>query len=107
MKVALSSIISKKLGLLIIKNKAGITTGIFTDGDMKRLVKKNKNFYDFKINEIMNKNPISVEKNMLATKALSFMSSKKITALCVHESKNKKKTIGLLHIHNILNANVK
>ena len=107
MKVALSSIISKKLGLLIVKNKDGITTGIFTDGDMKRLVKKNKNFYDFKINKIMNKNPISVEKNMLATKALSIMSSKKITSLCVHESKNKKKTIGVLHIHNVLNANVK
>ena len=74
---------------------------------MKRLVKKNKNFYDLKISKIMNKNPISIEKNMLAVKALSIMSSKKITSLCVHSSKNKKRTIGILHIHSILNAQIK
>jgi len=106
MRSALNLIISKKLGLLIVKNKTGTTIGMFTDGDMKRLVKKNKNFYDLKINKIMNKNPISVEKDMLAAKALSIMSNKKITSLCVHKSKNKKKTIGVLHIHSILNAQV-
>ena len=106
MKLALNLIISKKLGLLIVRNKTGTTTGMFTDGDMKRLVKKNKNFYDLKINQIMNKSPISVEKDMLAAKALSIMSSRKITSLCVHKSKNNKKTIGVLHIHSILNAQV-
>ena len=106
MKEALKLIISKKLGLLIATNKNGQTTGIFTDGDMKRLIEKNKNFYNLKISQVMNKEPISVEKNMLAAKALSIMSNKKITSLCVHESKNKKKTIGILHIHSILNANL-
>ena len=104
MELALKLIISKKLGLVIVINKVGETTGIFTDGDMKRLIKKNKNFYNLKINQVMNKNPISVEKDMLAAKALSIMSSKKITSLCVHKHKNDKKTIGILHIHSILNA---
>ena len=43
--------------------------------------------------EIMTKNPISVEKNILAAKALSIMNYKKITSLCVFEKKNKTKTI--------------
>ena len=54
----------------------------------------------------MTKNPISIEKKTLAVKALSIMNKKKITSLCIHEKKNKKKTIGILHIHNILEANV-
>jgi|TARA_B100000795_G_scaffold123761_1_gene92244 arabinose-5-phosphate isomerase len=104
METALKLIISKKLGFIIAINKVGKTTGIFTDGDMKRVIKKNKIFYNLKISQIMNKNPISVEKDMLAAKALSIMSEKKITSLCVHKSKNDKKTIGVLHIHSILNA---
>ena len=53
----------------------------------------------------MTKNPISIEKNILAVKALSLMNEKKITSLCVFD-KNRKKTIGILHIHNILSSNI-
>ena len=59
-----------------------------------------------KIKKVMKKNPISVDKNMLAAEALSIMNSKKITGLCVHSKKNYNKTIGFLHIHNILKANI-
>ena len=107
MSVSLNLLLSKKLGLLIVKNKTGHTTGIFTDGDMKRLINRNKKFYDLKLKQIMSKNPTSVEKTMLAAKALAIMSEKKITSLCVHESKNIRKTIGILHIHNILESNIK
>ena len=53
----------------------------------------------------MKKNPIIVNEDMLAVEALSIMNIKKITALCVYK-KNKKKITGLLHMHNILNANI-
>ena len=53
----------------------------------------------------MKKNPIVVNENMLAAEALSIMNQKKITALCVIK-KNKKKTVGLIHMHNILDANI-
>ena len=52
------------------------------------------------------KNPISVDKDMLAVKGLSIMSDKKITSLCVHKNNKSKKTIGVLHIHNILDGNI-
>ena len=107
MSVGLKLLLSKKLGLIIIRNKIGNTTGIFTDGDMKRLIAKNKTFYNLKLKQIMNKNPISIDKSALAAKAISIMSEKKITSLCVHQSNNKKKTIGILHIHNILETNLK
>ena len=75
------------------------------DGDLKRLSSKNINFYNLKIKNVMKKNPVSVDKNMLAAEALSVMNSKKITSLCVHHNK-KNKTIGFIHIHDILDANI-
>ena len=73
-----------------------------------RKINCNVDIYDplLKMDNIMTKNPISVEKETLASKSLSIMSDKKITSLCVHKNKNKKKTIGLLHIHNILSADI-
>ena len=54
----------------------------------------------------MTKNPIGIEKDALAAKALSLMNREKITSLCVYDKKNKKRTIGVLHIHNILQSNI-
>ena len=59
-----------------------------------------------KVSQIMTKNPISIDKNSLAAKALALMNTKKITSLCVHNSKNKFKTVGVIHIHDILKANI-
>ena len=54
----------------------------------------------------MKKNPLSINKDTLAANALSIMNSKKITSLCVHKNKNIKKTIGLIHMHDILRSNI-
>tara|TARA_Y100000813_G_C24158020_1_gene350685 strand:- start:694 stop:1665 length:972 start_codon:yes stop_codon:yes gene_type:complete len=106
MKKALGIITKKKLGLLIAINKNKQTTGIITDGQIRRSIQKETNLKDLKVRDIMTKNPVSVDKETLAVKALSIMSEKKITSLCVHKNLNKKKTIGILHIHHILNANI-
>jgi len=106
MKYALKIITQKKLGVLIAQNTKGNTTGILTDGTVRRVNLKNKNLQDLTVKKIMTKNPICVEQDILAAKALALMNSKKITSLCINKKKNKKKTIGILHIHNILGANV-
>ena len=54
----------------------------------------------------MTKNPVGVDKDMLAAKALAVMNSKKITSLCVYNKKDKLKTIGIIHVHNILQSNI-
>ena len=103
---ALKIISSKKLGVLIIKNSKGKTTGIITDGQIRRIIQKNHNLKNVIVKKVMTVNPISTEKDELAAKALSIMNNKKITSLCVHKKESKNKTIGILHIHNILEANV-
>ena len=106
MKDALVSITKKNLGTLVIRNNRNYTTGILTDGDLKRINNIKLSFKDLKIKKVMKKRPISVDKDMLAAQALSIMNNKKITSLCVHQNNKKNKTIGFIHIHNILNANI-
>ncbi len=106
MKAAIDLITKKKLGVLIAINKNKLTTGIITDGQLRRANQYNKNILNLKVKDVMTKNPLSVNKDTLAAKSLSIMSENKITSLCVHKNKNKKKTIGILHIHHILNANI-
>ncbi|MDC3060995.1 KpsF/GutQ family sugar-phosphate isomerase [Candidatus Pelagibacter sp.] len=104
-KSALNIFNKKNLGVLIAKNKKGVTTGIISDGDLKRLNYKSENINNLIIKKVMKKNPIVVREDTLAAEALSIMNSNKITALCVYK-KNKFRTTGLLHLHNILNANI-
>jgi arabinose-5-phosphate isomerase len=103
---ALEIINLKKLGIVITKDKKNNTTGILTDGDIKRLLNKFDDIKKLQIKDIIKKGPISVEKDLLAAKALKIMNDKKITSLCVHSKSKKNKTIGLIHIHNILDANI-
>tara|TARA_Y100001970_G_scaffold90097_1_gene113558 strand:+ start:150 stop:1127 length:978 start_codon:yes stop_codon:yes gene_type:complete len=104
-KDALKVLTKKGLGVILIK-KNKITKGILTDGDLKRLNRKFEDFQKLEIKKVMKKNPISVDKDTLAAQALSIMNEKKITSLCIHHGKQKNKTIGIIHIHNILGANI-
>ena len=106
MKKALQIISNKKLGTLIVQDNKKNTTGIITDGQIRRFNEKNNNLQDLTVKKVMTSNPISIDQDTLAEKALSIMNAKKITSLCVHNKKNKKKTIGILHIHNILQSNI-
>ena len=106
MREALKVLNSKKLGFLLVIDKKKLTKGIITDGELRRFSQKNQNFHNIPVKKIMTKNPIGIDKNELAAKALSIMNNKKITSLCVYEKKNKFKTIGVLHIHNILQSNI-
>ncbi len=54
----------------------------------------------------MTKKPISIDKNELAAKALSLMNSKKITSLLVNNQKKPFTTLGVIHIHTILQSNI-
>ena len=103
MKNALKIINLKKLGFLVVINNQGLTTGIFTDGDLKRLMQKKDKIKDIKIKSYMTKKPFKVNKNILASDVLLQMNKKKITSVCVYNKDNKKKTIGVLHIHHLLN----
>ena len=106
MKKALQIISNKKLGTLVIQDKKKITIGIITDGQIRRFNEIDSNLQNLTVKQVMTSNPISINKDMLAEKALGVMNAKKITSLCVHNKKNRKKTIGILHIHSILQSNI-
>jgi arabinose-5-phosphate isomerase len=106
MKKALKVLSEKKLGILIVRDKKKSIKGIISDGDIRRFNQKNKSIQLLKVKEIMTKNPISVDKNCLAAKALTIMTSKKITSLCIYDNKKKQKIVGVVHIHNILNNDI-
>jgi len=106
MKKALQIISKKKLGTIIVQNNKKATTGIITDGQIRRFNEANNNLQDLSVKKVMTKNPVSISQDTLAEKALSIMNVRKITSLCVHKDKNTKKTIGILHIHNILQSNI-
>lgn len=103
---ALTILSKKKLGMLIVIDKKKQTKGIITDGQIRRFNQKNKNLHSLLVKDIMTKNPTSVDKDTLAAKALALMNAKKITSLNVFDKKNKSKTIGVIHIHNILRSNI-
>tara|TARA_Y200000002_G_C22571945_1_gene617030 strand:- start:104 stop:1072 length:969 start_codon:yes stop_codon:yes gene_type:complete len=103
---ALKILSKKQLGVLIVRNARKKTIGIITDGQIRRISQKNLNFHKLPVNKIMTKKPISIDENELAAKALSLMNSKKITCLIVNNNKNPNNTIGIIHIHTILQSNI-
>ena len=105
LKKAVKIITSKKLGVLIARNNKGFTTGILTDGNIRKLSEKKNEIFKKSVKNLMTKNPISVSHKMLAAKALTIMNEKKITSLCVYGN-NPKITIGIIHIHHLLEANL-
>tara|TARA_Y100000591_G_C21790455_1_gene676271 strand:- start:500 stop:1468 length:969 start_codon:yes stop_codon:yes gene_type:complete len=106
MSKALKILTEKKLGILIVRNNQRITTGIVTDGQIRRFSEKNFNFQILPVKKIMTKKPVSIDKNELAAKALNIMNAKKITSIIVYNNKKPKSTIGVVHVHTILQSNI-
>jgi len=102
MKNALKTLNKKKLGFLVIIDKEGKTSGVFTDGDLKRLLQKKKTIDNLRIKKFMSKKPFSIEENTLTSEVLTLMYKKKITNICVFKKNDKKKTVGVIHIHDLL-----
>lgn len=100
MKKVLEEMSNKKLGMTCVIDKEKNLLGIITDGDLRRTVQKYKNrFFQKSAEECMTPNPITINKDDLATKALNLMEENKITSLVV---KNKKGEIdGIIHLHNL------
>ena len=103
---ALKILSLKKLGFVVVRDKNRKTNGIITDGQIRRLNENNFNFHSLPVKKIMTKKPITIDKNELAAKALSIMNTKKITSLIVNKKKNSTTSIGIIHIHTILQSNI-
>ena len=106
MNEAIKIISNKNLGVVIARNRNKKTTGIITDGNIRKLRQRNIDFQKTPVKNVMTKNPITISSESLAIKALRVMNEKKITSLCVIKGNISNKTTGLIHIHHILETNI-
>ena len=101
---ALLEMSSKGLGMTGILNQDGELVGIFTDGDLRRMLDHGMDIQTTLIEDVMSKNPKTIHPHILAVEALNIMEKSKITALMVVEE--NKKPAGALNMHDLLRAGV-
>jgi arabinose-5-phosphate isomerase len=94
----------KRFGCTAVVGADGRMAGIFTDGDLRRLLEKNENPYKLKMKDIMTKNPKTVGGEELAVKALSIMEKNSITVLIIKDSGGRPS--GIMHLHDILKSGI-
>ena len=88
-KEVLVKITSAKAGAACVINKKGKLIGIFTDGDLRRSIEKDKDILDKKVHQVMTKNPFSIVNDTLASEALKLIKQKQIDEIPVVNKKNE------------------
>lgn len=102
---ALLEMTAKKLGMTAIVDKRDRVLGIFTDGDLRRLLeRRNVDFHTTPIGEVMTRNCKTVQPGILAVEAVKMMEENKINALLVVDEEGR--LIGALNMHDLLRARV-
>ncbi|MCL6248247.1 KpsF/GutQ family sugar-phosphate isomerase [Acinetobacter sp. ANC 4945] len=105
MNKVLYEISNKRLGLTTIVDENDTLLGIFTDGDLRRLIDKQQGFdVNMKVSEVMIKNPLTISQEERAVHALERMNEKKITQFVVVDDTNK--VIGIISMHDLIQAGV-
>ncbi len=97
---AVQELNDKNLGAVAVVNSDDILEGIITDGDLRRLLIQEKPLDFYEIGNVMTKNPVTINKDIMAADALSIMQSKEVTVLPVVDS--QRKLLGILHLHDLL-----
>ncbi len=102
--VALLEMTEKKLGMTAIVNEQNQVCGIFTDGDLRRMLAKNLNIHSTRITEVMTSKCAVITETILAAEAMQIMEQKKINALIVVN--DKRQVIGALNMHDLIRAGI-
>jgi arabinose-5-phosphate isomerase len=100
---ALIEMTQKGLGMTTIMSDDAKLVGIFTDGDLRRIIDLKVDFATTSVSDVMSADPKTIPQNMLAAEALTIMEKASITALIVEEEDH---ITGVLHLHDILKAGV-
>ena len=104
MKDVIYEISNKGLGLTLVKDNKRKIIGLFTDGDLRRLLNKNSNIEDLKINALMTRKFQAINKNMQIKTAIDQMNKNKIYSLVVKDEKDK--VVGIIRMHDIVEAKI-
>jgi arabinose-5-phosphate isomerase len=101
---ALLEMTNKGFGMTTVVDSDNKLLGVFTDGDLRRVIDQNINIDSARIEQVMSANPKTINDQMLAAEALTTMENASITALIVEDQNQH--PIGVLHMHDILRAGV-
>ena len=99
-KDAIYTISSKRLGIAAVVDNKKKLIGVFSDGDLRRLIEKDVALLSQPIKKFIGKNPKIVNESCLAAEALYIMNKNKITSLLILNKSNQ--PVGILHMHDIL-----
>jgi arabinose-5-phosphate isomerase len=97
---AIQEINRKNVGFVLITDKKNKLLGIFTDGDMRRMISKGVSFEGKIINDMMTKNPKTIDENVSLAQTMELMQKEEITSFVVVNEKKELK--GYIHLHDIL-----
>jgi arabinose-5-phosphate isomerase len=101
MSDALVEMTSKGFGCVGVVDARGYIVGIVTDGDLRRHM--GPDLMAATVDEVMTKNPKTIDRDVLAGEALEILNSSKITTLIVTDAG---KPVGIVHLHDFLRAGV-
>lgn len=91
---------SKRFGMSAVIDENGKLSGIFTDGDLRRLIQNEKNFLSLQAKDVMTRGPKTVSADTMAEECLKILESHRITQLLVCNGENR--PVGLIHIHDLV-----
>tara|TARA_R110002012_G_scaffold1481_7_gene6365 strand:+ start:7229 stop:8194 length:966 start_codon:yes stop_codon:yes gene_type:complete len=103
-KDALVEMSLKGLGMTAIVDDNNQLMGLFTDGDLRRILDAQINIHQDSITSVMTKNPYVAQQDMLAAEALKIMEDKKINGLIIVNDNNQ--PIGAMNMHDLLKSGV-
>ncbi len=89
----------KRLGMTCVVDESGRLAGIFTDGDLRRLMVKSSDVLSLTAGDVMRPNPRTIRREMLAVEALKIMETHKITSVVVTGDAGN--VDGVVHLHDL------
>ncbi len=103
-KEALLEITAKRLGMTVVVDAQDKVLGIFTDGDLRRLLEKNVDLNGQELSKAMTPNPRTISMDVLAAEAVEMMERFRINQLVVTD--NSGKLVGALNMHDLFAAKI-
>jgi arabinose-5-phosphate isomerase len=90
---------SKRLGMTCVVDDNGGLVGVFTDGDLRRLMSRTADVLGLTAGEVMTPRPITLGRDLLAVEALKIMETHKITSVVVVDAAGAVE--GVIHLHDL------
>jgi arabinose-5-phosphate isomerase len=101
---AILEITRKRMGMTAVLGAAGEVEGIFTDGDLRRLLERDGDIRALHAREAMTRSPATIGPSALAAEAVQMMEDRRISQLLVVDAAGR--LVGAIHIHDLLTAKV-